>query len=241
MKNNKGAIAIGINHTGMQNGLNVVEALKENGFKKGDKVAFEMSEQNIHEIKEIIKSKEKTKYIIYELNNELNQMKEKIKKAKFKKNSVELKQYKLQKKELEYAVNESLFLIPVFDFLFSNKAVIIPLRGKTNFAERAIKFEHKSFSSRKNKRFFDFFKIPVQEKLFKKNLKGKNPKFVLTGWAHLSAVKKMIYCRKTIDLSRMDFPVTTALKINEWFIRKRYQIHTAKKKKIRKQLTKRKL
>ncbi len=215
MRTKGGAIIIGMLHEGEENADKVIKALIENGIKEGQIVAMEKSPKGFQSDKELFQNGLFFR-TIENFERRLNETRQHIKSCNDKK---ELKELKRNERSCSSSVDTLRFLYRLYDFLFKKRVEILPI---SSFAKEQTARSMKP-QTRKRKRIYNFVVHPIRENYWKKQLRGKKPRFVLVGVNHVSAVKKMIPYERVIKIDQSSFVRKTFYRIEHASIRAHYR------------------
>lgn len=187
---------MGVVHGGMRNAKKVIAELDRRGIKKGDLVAWEETPELIEDLSSC--NHDEYQQVLEDLKSEITRIEADLKKA----TGDDLTRLRELRDEWIGQGEMFVYSFQVYSFLKSKKARILPfgteaVRSRTE--EGAIPRYIKGI--RRRKLISDYLAVPISEKHWRKNLKGRNPRFVLAGAGHLSTLKRMVPYEDTVDLS----------------------------------------
>jgi len=201
MKSKDGAVIIGCTHSGVENADRVISELKKDGIKEGDLLAFEMPQRqadaNMRQI-------ERTGVIRL-----LPKMMALAKVWELVPKDAELPPEMQYERELVIRVKEQLLFQQVlFEYFVKNKIRVLgfgsfPVNERIRrMLEKVKKSGFEGTLTKKQGLLVGLAMGPLQEKFWKKRLKGKKPRFGVCGLEHLPAVKRIVAYRKATRITK---------------------------------------
>ncbi len=206
MKKKDWPVLITYKHEGLDIAKKVIDALRDEGLKKGDTVSLEVSKKQLD----------------FLINRWLARH-----------GGFPIKPHKSAEVAFMDKIFDFLMELDVDVLPFSSSRVEKHVVDRVEKQDKALESGKKV--SRKYKRLTEFMLFPIREKFFIKRLRDQNPKFVLGGNLHLPALRKVFPYSRVVNVvkPRLGFRLTAKMSRLHYRTIKRIKAEKRKPRKSR--------
>ncbi len=236
MEKKAATVLIGCSHVGIKNAEKVIKELEQNNIKKGDLVAIEgLADEHVSGMKKFIRKYGFVNAAVLYLHSGKNNY-----------SSLSLNEAFGDFNKYSVESEHVWFNFCLLDFFIEKKVRLLGLENaRLNRRFQKLTADRMSGTEldKRKERLWRLMAVPLREKFWKNKLLslGEQPRFILVGAGHLSALKRIVPCQKVVDLSEKKAGLTERVKreLELSSLRLAYRTRQAKRKifKIRKFVT----